>query len=246
MTLVRDDVTSLYEQIAMALQREIEQGIYEPSGRLPSEAELSERFDVSRVTVRLAVGRLVDADIVERKQGKGTFVRRARLQHRLDVLRGFYDSLAAQGARATMELLRMEACAVPPGLRATFAAVVTQCVYLERLHRVDGTPVALAQTCMLPEASVISREEAQTLPSYEMLEKLPGWHIVDADMTVTAVAAASDIAAYLEVPSGAPLLVLRRTSRLADGRACEATVFHIRPERFDLAVRSGLEAQVIG
>lgn len=65
-------------------------------------------------------------------------------------------------------------------------------------------------------------------------------------MTVTAVAAASDIAAYLEVPSRAPLLVLRRTLRLTDGRACVTTVFHIRPERFDLAVCSGIEARVIG
>lgn len=246
MTLVREDVTSLYEQIATTLRHEIGQGVYGPTGKLPSEAELSERFGVSRVTVRLALGRLVDARVVERKQGKGTFVKQARLQHRLDVLRGFYDSLAAQGARASMELLRMEECAVPPGLRETFTGDVTRCVYLERLHRVDGAPVALAQTCMLPEASIISREEARALPSYEMLEKLPGWHIVDADMSVTAVAAASDIAAYLEVPARAPLLVLRRTSRLVDGRTCEATVFHIRPERFDLVVRSGLEARVVG
>jgi GntR family transcriptional regulator len=243
MTLVREDVTSLYEQIATTLQQEIEQGAYAPSGKLPSEAELSERFTVSRVTVRLALGRLVDERIVERKQGKGTFVKQARLRHRLDVLRGFYDSLAEQGARTSMELLRMEECEVPPGLRQTFPADVTRCLYLERLHRVDDVPVALAQTCMLPEAGVISREEAQTLPSYEMLERMPGWHIVDADMSVTAVAAASDIATYLDVPARAPLLVLRRTSRLADARACEATVFHIRPERFDLVVRSGVEAR---
>jgi GntR family transcriptional regulator len=65
-------------------------------------------------------------------------------------------------------------------------------------------------------------------------------------MSVTAVAAASDIATYLEVPARAPLLVLRRTSRLADARICEVTVFHIRPERFDLVVRSGVEARWLG
>lgn len=245
MTLVRDDVTSLYEQIATTLQQEIGQGMYAPSGKLPSEAELSERFGVSRVTVRLAVGKLVDARVVERKQGKGTFAKPSRLQHRLDVLRGFYDSLAAQGARACMQLLSMEMCAVPPGLREVFPAEVMRCVYVERLHRVDDAPVALAQTCMLPEASVISREEAQTLPSYEMLERIDGWHIVDADMSITAVAASREIAKYLDVATHAPLLVLRRTSRLADGRVCESTVFHIRPERFDLVTRSGLEARLV-
>lgn len=244
MTLMREDVTSMYEQIATTLRDEIERGAYEPTGKLPSEAELSERFSVSRVTVRLALGRLVDAQVVERKQGKGTFAKQRRLQHRLQELRGFYDSLVAQGVRTSMELLRIEECEVPPGLRRTFADV-TRCLYLERLHRVDDMPVALAQTCMLPEASAIPHEVATTLTSYDMLERLLGWRIVDAEMSITAVAAGSDIAAYLMVPAEAPLLVLRRTSRLADGRACEATVFHIRPERFDLVVHSGIEARLV-
>ena len=246
MTLVRDDVRSLYEQIASTLQEEIERGTYEPSGKLPSEAELSERFAVSRVTVRLALGKLTDAHVVERKQGKGTFATQRRLQHRLDVLRGFYESMAAQGRRARMELLRMEECELPPGLRHTFEADVLRCLYLERLHFVDDVPVAVAQTCMLPEASKIARQEAAAVPSYELLERLPGWRIADAEMTVTAIAAPEDIARCLDVTTNAPLLVLRRTSKLADGRTCESTVFHIRPERFDLVVRSGLEARFTG
>ncbi|MGU7774731.1 GntR family transcriptional regulator [Burkholderia sp. MR1-5-21] len=246
MSLVRDDATSLYEQLAATLRDEIERGVYEPSGKLPSEAELSERFTVSRVTVRLALGRLADAGIVERKQGKGTFAAKQRLRHRLDVLRGFYDSIAGQGARARMELLRMEACDVPPGLRHAFAADVMRCIYLERLHWVDDAPVALAQTCLLPEAGAISRAQAASLPTYEMLERLLGWRITDADMSVTAVGAPDDVAARLRVAAHAPLLVLRRTSRLADGRTCESTVFHIRPERFDLVVTSGVEARFVG
>ncbi|MET3620185.1 hypothetical protein ABIC49_001793 [Burkholderia ambifaria] len=54
-----------------------------------------------------------------------------------------------------------------------------------------------------------------------------------------------DVAALLKTGKQGPLLVLRRTSRLADGRTCESTLFHIRPERFDLVVRSGVEARFI-
>ncbi|RQS71214.1 GntR family transcriptional regulator [Burkholderia sp. Bp8963] len=246
MTLVRDDATSLYEQIAATLRGEIEQGIYEPTGKLPSEAQLSERFAVSRVTVRLALARLTDAHIVERKQGKGTFAAKQRLRHRLDVLRGFYDSIAGQGAHARMELLRMEECDVPPGLRHAFAEDVTRCIYLERLHWVDDEPVALAQTCLLPDARAVAYAQAESLPTYEMLERQLGWRITDADMSVTAVSAPDDVADRLRIGANAPLLVLRRTSRLADGRTCESTVFHIRPERFDLVVRSGVEARFVG
>ena len=88
-----------------------------------------------------------------------------------------------------MELLRMEACDVPPGLRHAFAADVTRCVYLERLHWVDDAPIALAQTCLLPEASDVAFARADSLPTYELLEQLLGWRIADADMSVTAVAA---------------------------------------------------------
>lgn len=239
MTVVREDVTSLYMQIAATLRDEMERGVYEPTGRLPSESELGERFGVSRVTVRLAIGCLANAGLVERKQGKGTFARRRRLRHRLDVLGGFHHSLTRQGVPVQMELLRLDECAVPPGLREAFAPDVVSCVYLERLHRVDGEPVALAQTCMLPETRTVSREQAATLPSYEMIELLPGWRIADADMSVTAVGAPADVAVWLDVREGAPLLLMRRASRLEDGRTCEATVFHIRPERYEFVVSAG-------
>ena len=59
-SILRDSSTSLYEQIAHRLLEEIQRGDFEPSGKLPSEAELGQRFGVSRVTVRLAVGKLSD------------------------------------------------------------------------------------------------------------------------------------------------------------------------------------------
>jgi GntR family transcriptional regulator len=242
MTLLRENVTSLYEQIANTLRGEIGRGLYEPSGKLPSEAELSDRFTVSRVTVRLAIGKLAAEKLVERKQGKGTFATARRLQHPLDVLRGFYDSLARQGAAPQMELLCMDERDIPDGLQDVFAAGVESCIYLERLHRVDGEPVALAQTCMLPEARVISPEQAASTPSYEMIESLPGWHIERADMSITAVAATTDIARKLKVARHAPLLLMKRTTRLTDQRICESTLFHIRPEHYEFIVSSTMNA----
>jgi GntR family transcriptional regulator len=239
MSLIRENATSLYEQIATTLRDEIERGGYEPSGKLPSEAELSERFGVSRVTVRLAIGKLVNDSLVERKQGKGTFATGKRLQHRLDALHGFYDSLARQGVNPQMKLLRMDqAKKLPLAMHGVFAPSVKTAVYLERLHSVDGEVVALAQTWLLPEAGEISERLAQTRPTYEILESLPGWRLARADMSITAVPASGAIAIQLQVTEQNPLLVMKRTSRLSDGRVCEATLFHIRPERYEFTVSS--------
>jgi GntR family transcriptional regulator len=245
MTLLRDNATSLYEQIASTLRGEIEHGRYEPSGKLPSEAELSDRFAVSRVTVRLAIGKLAAEALVERKQGKGTFATAKRLQHPLDVLRGFYDSLARQGAAPQMTLLHMDERAIPADLDGVFAAEVERCLYLERLHSVDGEPVALARTHMLPEARAISREQAASTPSYEMIESLPGWRIERADMSITAIAAPADIARKLKIAKQAPLLLMKRTTRLTDQRICESTLFHIRPEHYEFVVSSAMNATFV-
>ncbi|TGN98832.1 GntR family transcriptional regulator [Burkholderia sp. USMB20] len=225
---------------------EIEQGVHEPTGKLPFEAQLSERFQVSRVTVRLALDRLTDARMVERKQGKGTFAAKQLLRHRLDVLGGLHGSIAEHRARARMELLRMEAYDVPPGLRQAFTADVTRCIYLERLHWIDDEPVAFAPMRLLPGAATVAFEQAERMSTYEVLEGLLGWRITEADMSVTAMGSPEDVAEHLRIGAQMPLLVLRRASRLTDGRICESTVFDIRPERLGLIVRSGVEARFVG
>ncbi|MFK4446982.1 GntR family transcriptional regulator [Caballeronia udeis] len=238
MKLQRENATPLYEQMADTLRAEIERGAFGPTGKLPSEAELSERFRVSRVTVRLAIGKLATQNLVERKQGKGTFATARQLTHRLDVLQGFYDSLARQGAEPQMALLRFEERPVPKSAQWALAPDVGTCMYVERVHSVDDKPVALAQTYLLPEARVISREQAASTTSYEMIESILGWTIDRADISISAVAASGELARGLGVRKLAPLLVMKRTSYLTDGRACETTVFHIRPEHYEFVLSS--------
>lgn len=64
-----------HHQISRVLLEEIASGKYAPSGRLPSEAQLVERFGVSRPTAARAVRDLQDQGLVERRVGSGTFVR---------------------------------------------------------------------------------------------------------------------------------------------------------------------------
>jgi GntR family transcriptional regulator len=66
---------SLYQQIADRLRRAINDGELKPGEQLPSERELMERYEVSRNTVRLALGLLANEGIVATTQGRGTFVR---------------------------------------------------------------------------------------------------------------------------------------------------------------------------
>ncbi len=65
-----------YRQVADALRREIDSGAYEPGARLPSESDLSARFDASRNTVRSGLSLLVSEGLISSSQGLGYEVRK--------------------------------------------------------------------------------------------------------------------------------------------------------------------------
>ncbi|WP_191488498.1 GntR family transcriptional regulator [Pseudomonas sp. FEN] len=229
--ILRDSSTSLYEQIAQQLLEEIQRGAYDPSGKLPSEAELGQRFAVSRVTIRLAVGKLCDDGVVERKQGKGTFVATKQVRHGLDALRSFHEALLLQGLKPSMRVLDHQLQSVPEALCGLFAGA-EQCLRLERLHLVDDEPIALGRSYLPAGLADVVWSEAENRPIYSILESVTGSAVTRADMAIRAQDADKHLARTLNVKRGAALLVMERTSYFADGRCCDRTTFLIRPERY--------------
>ena len=79
MPLSDNSLIPLYRQVMDSLSADIENGTYPVGTRIPSETELSDIYDVSRITVRRAVTELSSEGILTKKQGKGTFVNAPRL-----------------------------------------------------------------------------------------------------------------------------------------------------------------------
>ena len=92
--LDKESAVPLYEQLKLSLSKKIEEHVLQEGERLPSEAELCAEFDVSRITVRRAVDELVEEGVLERRQGKGTFVASSRMSVQVmpmnEVVQGFY------------------------------------------------------------------------------------------------------------------------------------------------------------
>jgi len=236
MPLTRHNMTPLYEQIADELRKEINRGSYEPSGLLPSEAELGTRFKVSRVTIRLAIGQLVEQGLVERQRGKGTFAKGKRLQHGLNALRGFHDALVLQGLPTDMRLLTVEKRRLSKVLRAQMRTRQSSGLFLQRLHSVGGTPIAIASTLLPPDSLGLTRAQLAGQSSYAVIETLLGWRIERARLTIRSEPAGLAAESYLAMKSASSVIILERTSYLSDGRACEHTMFEIRPDRFEFIV----------
>ena len=82
----RNSIVPLYQQLADEIRQQIADNALKPGDRMLTEAELSQKFEVSRITVRKAIDQLVEEDYVVRKQGIGTFVaekKRSSLQREM-------------------------------------------------------------------------------------------------------------------------------------------------------------------
>lgn len=96
----------LYEQVSHYLEIMIEKGTLKPGSRIPSEQELCELFNTSRITVRRAIKELSEKGVLEAIHGKGTFVS-SKIKKSVHILEfgGFTDGLGGVGVQFTKKIL---------------------------------------------------------------------------------------------------------------------------------------------
>jgi GntR family transcriptional regulator len=202
-----------YLRIAAELRRMIAAGEIAPGRLLPSEAELAREHRASRVTIRKALAQLKRDGILDSRQGFGWYVVGAPLRQSLRDLTTIERQIRAAGREPSRELVRFAFTPTPPEL---IELLNTESVLeITRIDRVDGQPFATATVWVRSDlAAGLSPRALEHRPLSEQL----GVELGGATQTITAVSATKHDADMLEVPTGAPLLRVDRTTSDADGR----------------------------
>lgn len=134
--------TSVWRAIYDALRREIAQGQYRTGDRLPTEKELSARFDVNRHTVRRALGELTAEGVISVRRGSGAYVAEGIIDYPINDKVKFSQNISQLGRVPTHRLLRAavieadETLAKHLNLRT--AAPVAK---IETIGEADGLPI---------------------------------------------------------------------------------------------------------
>jgi GntR family transcriptional regulator len=143
-----------YEQIADHLRGLVAELV--PGDRLPSDAELCDRFGVSRMTARQAVQVLVAEDLVVRKRGAGTFVSATKVLRQLGSPLSFTESMRRRGLEASSKLLERSVAEASGDERRTLDLAPGDLVcILERIRLADGIPMAI-ERAVIPDALIDS------------------------------------------------------------------------------------------
>lgn len=224
----RVDHGPLYLQIARALKDDIVRGAYPVGARLPTEAELSVRFGASRHSVREALRRLRDDQLVASRQGAGTVVVSTPTSdaYAQDIMS--INDLVAWSADRRFAIESMEMGPLDAG-HAGHAGVVSEVPWL--IVRGFGhepgpsVPVCWAEYAIHPDYAAVGRLlPRHTGPVFPLLEDLFGIRVVEVHQTIGATLITSTLGSALAVDVGSAALEVRRSYRASDGQIAQVTV----------------------
>lgn len=232
---VVDGPTPKHAQLREILRRAIEREL-PPGSPIPSERELAERYQVSRLTVRSAIGKLVEEGLLTRARGKGTFTAAPRMELQL-YLMSFTDDMRRRGLTPATELLHCDTEVPPAQTAGALALRPGEPAYrLVRRRRADGTPLAVERGWYHPRRvpGLPDLDLASSL--YEQLAQRYDLRLDHARQTVWSEAADRETARLLGIRTGDPLLVFRRVSS-ASGVPVEDMTSWYRGDRYEVTMQ---------
>lgn len=225
--------------IAQELREAIRAGEYPPGSSLPSEAQLSLRFAVSRGTVRQALAALRSEGLIGGGRGRVPVVRRPGLAQSFDQLVSFTmwaRQLGHTPSARTLELARRPAD--PESAEQLGLDPGTPVFQYRRLRLLDGRPVMIERTTMIePVGRLLLDCDLDGGSIYAQLGAR-GVVFSEADQTISSIAAGADDAALLEVPRRSPLLEVRRRALDPEGRALEWARDRYRGDAFEITIHN--------
>lgn len=222
-----------HAQLREILRRLAEQELA-PGSPIPSERDLAERYGVSRITVRAAVGQLVAEGLLTRAKGRGTFIARRRYELQL-YLASFTSEMRSRGLEPSTEVISCELSA--PDSKASLGLGAGETAYrLVRLRKADGAPLALERGWYSPHVLPELDRCDLTGSLYELIATRYGVQLDHAQQTVWAETADAETAKALEVRKGSPLLVFRRVAS-SQGRPTEDVTSWYRGDLYQVTMQ---------
>ncbi|OBG23793.1 GntR family transcriptional regulator [Mycobacterium sp. 852002-51057_SCH5723018] len=220
-----------YLQVARTLRKEIVDGVYPVGSQLPTEHELCERFSVSRYTIREALRRLREDNLVSSRPRAGTLVvprptSDSYVQHVMSI----NDLLAfATGTRFAIESVAMVTLDDELAARTGLAGG-EQWLTVRGVRRPDGAEPSEPALCrteyyinraFAAVGRLLQRHEG---PIFPLIEDLFGLSIVEVHQEIAAVLIGTALACGLDVEAGTPALQVRRTYTTSDRQVAQVTI----------------------
>ncbi|MGO4886137.1 GntR family transcriptional regulator [Anaerobacillus sp. MEB173] len=238
MNIDKNSLQPMYEQISLYIEGEINSGSLGGGEKIPTEVNLMEMFDVSRITVRKAIKALIDKGLVEKKQGKGTFVKQRQFYHQLENFKGLYETLLEGGVNPETDLISFSEIKATQNIALALNLVKGKEIkQVLRVYYIKSVPVALAQINLHPKYSEsITKEDAEKHPILELIANNTDSKIGKAHLEIFAETATELTQKYLNVSSKDAVLGAERILYTTEDEPIEHSLLWFRSDSYRFSV----------
>lgn len=203
-----------YYQLKKAIIHKIEMEEYTPDGPIPSERELMEQYQVSRITVRKAIDELVVEGYLYKVQGKGTYVKTDEKSNDLFSLVSCTQAVRSMGMTPTKQVIVSQILTADKKRAKALNLTDTDQVFqLGRVLYANGEPLNYTLAYLpLKLFPGIEKHQFDIESLYQVLGEEYHVNITKARRTVEAVLVEDEIAEYLDIEPGMPVILFGCTT----------------------------------
>ncbi|MAG75390.1 MAG: histidine utilization repressor [Colwelliaceae bacterium] len=203
--------------IKQFILNKIESGIWPQNAKVPSENELAEQFNVSRMTARRALQELTEQGVLVRTQGAGTFVATFKSQSSLLEINNIADEISARGHHHSAQQLKLNAVTVDDEIAILLGCTSgSQAFYSEILHLENDIPIQLEQRYVNDKlVPTYLEQNFNEITPHEFLSAVAP--LTEASHEIEAVLAPAELCRHLAIETHQPCLQVKRRTWARQG-----------------------------
>lgn len=233
--IAHDSHVPLYIQIKDYIRLNIQAGVFPENSRIPSERQLAEQFQVSRLTVSKAINELIQDGLLHSHVGKGTFVSSTKIEQELRTLTSFTEEMIRRGQRPSSRVLY--AAVEPASSEVTKALLLpsgTKIIVLRRVRLADNQPVALETSAIVAAIcpGIVDKHDFSQESLYQVLREECGIRIAYARQTFESRQATPEEQEALHLDPHTPILGITRVTYNAQEQPIEYVRSAYRGDRY--------------
>ena len=224
----------LYEKIYHDLREKIQTNYYKAGEIIPTEQELMNLYHVSRVTVRKATDRLVEADLLTRKPGYGTVVKERFFTNKTVEYRGFNEEMKSHGRAASTKVTAFSIICCDNCLASILGIEPNDQVYHFIRHRYgDGILLQIEESYM--PVKIFTDLSIQWLENskFDYIRKC-GYTIDFAMHLTTPILPDTETAAKFDLDPLTPIIKINNTTFTIEGMVIDYTEQYLNSPKYQL------------
>lgn len=221
----------VYFQLKNDLINKISQGLWKPGECISSERELCDIYGVSRMTIRQAIGELVQEGILNRIKGKGTYVCEPTVKQQ-DMM-SFTEIIKKTGRKLETEVISFEQIDKPEDLEDIFS--LEKLYVINRKRKVDGECIAIEKVFIPVDYCGYVSEEMLSGSLFKILEEF-GYIVENSTSSIASIIMNDEQKELFETDENVPLLKVMSKTFTTDGELLFLEEAIYRSDKFLLQV----------